>query len=226
MIKQGRLKNWNDQKGFGFIKGNKGEEDVFIHISAFSNRQYRPQVNQVIKYTLSKDRQGRIRAIKASVANIGLLKRNVSQNQSASKGSLQIALLSVSMVFFVTIFILAFVSKLPLFIIYLYILFSLISYALYRSDKKAAQLKYWRVQENTLHFLSLLGGWPGALVAQQTLRHKSSKRSFIIMFWLTVLFNLAGLAWLFTNEGQTILNFLDEMLQNGIQQLRALIANS
>jgi uncharacterized membrane protein YsdA (DUF1294 family) len=50
----------------------------------------------------------------------------------------------------------------------------------------------WRVSESTLHTLSLVGGWPGALVAQQMLRHKSNKASFRAVFWATVVTNVAS----------------------------------
>ena len=52
-----------------------------------------------------------------------------------------------------------------------------------------------------MHWLSLLGGWPGALVAQQVLRHKSSKQSFRIVFWITVTINCGALAWIYTPAG-------------------------
>ena len=42
----------------------------------------------------------------------------------------------------------------------------------------------------TLHGLSLIGGWPGALIAQQVLRHKSRKEEFRFVFWLTVVINV------------------------------------
>ena len=43
------------------------------------------------------------------------------------------------------------------------------------------------MSEAQLHLLELLGGWPGALLAQRRLRHKCSKRSYQIVFWLIVL---------------------------------------
>jgi len=49
-------------------------------------------------------------------------------------------------------------------------------------SKSAARKGAWRTQESTLHLLSLVGGWPGALVAQQKLRHKSKKQSFRFVF--------------------------------------------
>lgn len=38
-----------------------------------------------------------------------------------------------------------------------------------------------------LHAVELLGGWPGALLAQQLLRHKTKKTSYQVVFWLIVL---------------------------------------
>jgi uncharacterized membrane protein YsdA (DUF1294 family) len=52
-----------------------------------------------------------------------------------------------------------------------------------------------------LHLIALAGGWPGALLAQKVLRHKSSKQSFQVVFWVTVLLNCAALSWLLTPAG-------------------------
>jgi uncharacterized membrane protein YsdA (DUF1294 family) len=63
---------------------------------------------------------------------------------------------------------------------------STVTYFLYRHDKRQAQAEGWRTPESTLHLAELLGGWPGAFVAQRLLRHKSSKVSYQITFWLIV----------------------------------------
>jgi uncharacterized membrane protein YsdA (DUF1294 family) len=60
-------------------------------------------------------------------------------------------------------------------------------------------------QKSTLHGLSLLGGWPGAMIAQQTLRHKSSKESFRAVFWITVVLNCCVFLWMFTSSGSSFL---------------------
>jgi len=60
---------------------------------------------------------------------------------------------------------------------------------LYRVDKRAAQLGQWRISEVTLHLTDLLGGLPGGLVAQQVLRHKTSKRSFATVTWSILMFH-------------------------------------
>ncbi len=73
---------------------------------------------------------------------------------------------------------------------------SLLAYAAYAVDKAAARRRRRRVPERTLHLLSLLGGWPGALLAQRRLRHKTGKPRFQAMFRATVLVHvtLAGAA--------------------------------
>ncbi len=71
---------------------------------------------------------------------------------------------------------------------------NLLTFALYARDKHAARRGQWRTPENTLHLLSLLGGWPAARVAQRVLRHKTSKASFQAVYWLTVVGNLACVA--------------------------------
>lgn len=75
-----------------------------------------------------------------------------------------------------------------------YYLLSPITFFAYGLDKQSAREGRWRTRENTLHFLSLLGGWPGALVAQGWLRHKTKKEKFRADFLLTVVVNLGLLA--------------------------------
>lgn len=74
-----------------------------------------------------------------------------------------------------------------------YAVVSVIAYVVYAIDKKAAIKQRRRVSEKTLHLLSLVGGWPGAWIAQQRLRHKTQKTAFKVVYWLTVGVNLACL---------------------------------
>jgi uncharacterized membrane protein YsdA (DUF1294 family) len=64
---------------------------------------------------------------------------------------------------------------------------SVVAFFVYRSDKRGAQAGEWRVPEATLHFIALIGGWPGAFLAQRVFRHKTSKLSFQFVFWIVVL---------------------------------------
>ena len=74
--------------------------------------------------------------------------------------------------------------------IYAYLAMSVITFAIYGIDKFKAKHAMWRTPEKTLHVLELLCGWPGALLAQRLLRHKSYKKSFRIVFWCMVVLNL------------------------------------
>ena len=71
---------------------------------------------------------------------------------------------------------------------------SVVAFAAYAFDKSAARRGAPRVSERTLLVLGLVGGWPGALVAQQAFRHKTRKRSFRRAFWTTVVLNVLALA--------------------------------
>jgi uncharacterized membrane protein YsdA (DUF1294 family) len=68
-----------------------------------------------------------------------------------------------------------------------YVVASLLTYFLYWQDKRSALRGAWRTPEAQLHLFELLGGWPGALIAQQVFRHKTRKVSFQVVFWIIVL---------------------------------------
>lgn len=76
----------------------------------------------------------------------------------------------------------------------IYAVMSLITYAIYWRDKSKAQSGARRTPEATLHWLELLGGWPGALVAQWQIGHKNRKAAYQIAFWFIVLLHITALA--------------------------------
>jgi uncharacterized membrane protein YsdA (DUF1294 family) len=73
-----------------------------------------------------------------------------------------------------------------------YLLASLACFIVYALDKSAARAGRRRTPERTLLLMGLACGWPGAALAQQWLRHKSSKASFRIQFWVTVVVNVGA----------------------------------
>jgi uncharacterized membrane protein YsdA (DUF1294 family) len=81
---------------------------------------------------------------------------------------------------------------------------SLMALGFYTWDKRQARLQGQRTPENILHFLALSGGWPGALVAQAWLRHKTIKQPFRRVFWTTVVLNLVAIGWLASPAGQRL----------------------
>lgn len=80
------------------------------------------------------------------------------------------------------------VTRIPL---VAYGLASAVAFGLYWYDKHQAKTGQWRTPEKVLHGVELLGGWPGALVAQQVFRHKTRKVSYQVVFWLIVAVHLA-----------------------------------
>jgi uncharacterized membrane protein YsdA (DUF1294 family)/cold shock CspA family protein len=200
MRTKGKITTWNDEKGFGFITPISGGKQVFVHIKAFGNRNRRPEINQLVTYALSSDGAGRPCAIKATMAGDRLPKRVKSPNDSL--------LVILAVVFLGIVGVSVLTAKLPPLVLAVYIAASLLTFLMYAVDKSAAQKGAWRTQESTLHLLSLVGGWPGALVAQQKLRHKSKKQSFRSVFWVTVLLNCGVFVWLLTPIGAGTLSAL------------------
>lgn len=101
--------------------------------------------------------------------------------------------ITLAISFLVAIAALAALGRLEISWLALYYGASIITYGVYAWDKKAAQNADRRIPEMTLHLLGLVGGWPGALIAQTLLRHKTRKLSFLIEYWLTVIVNCIAL---------------------------------
>jgi uncharacterized membrane protein YsdA (DUF1294 family)/cold shock CspA family protein len=194
---KGKLIKWDADKAFGFIFPNGGGDHVFIHKLALSNRNRTPQINDVITFSISKDKQGRYCADKATFTGEKLKKK---QAKKVSKFSIYLSLIFLSLI--TTAYLLGHISQN---IVLVYFGASVITFLAYAFDKSKAQRGAWRTPESTLHLFALIGGWPGAALAQQALRHKSQKKEFRIGFWFTVLANLGSLFWLLSPGGNNLL---------------------
>ena len=183
---QGKITSWKDDQGFGFITPNMGGEPVFVHIKAFANRQRRPAGSEIVTYEIASDTRGRLQA--RNVAYVS--ERRAAPRSSSGPSRLPLV---VAALFLVFIAFFGLTARVPLGLLGLYAGASLVTFIAYAIDKSAAQSGRWRTQESTLHLLALIGGWPGALIAQNRLRHKSRKGPFLLVFWVTVLLNCSGL---------------------------------
>jgi uncharacterized membrane protein YsdA (DUF1294 family) len=85
-----------------------------------------------------------------------------------------------------------------------YLVIGVVTFFVYAKDKRAAINGNWRVPEKTLHIFSVAGGWLGALIAQDKLRHKTQKQPFRAIYWLTVVINVAAFVWTLTPNGQAM----------------------
>ncbi len=79
---------------------------------------------------------------------------------------------------------------------------SFATFLAYAWDKVRAIDGEWRVSEGTLHWLEFFGGWPGALIAQQFFRHKTSKADYQITFWLIVAAHVGSWLWWVFGRGK------------------------
>ena len=206
---QGHVEKWQEDKGFGFIKTEAGES-VFFHVSEFKAPR-RPSIGDEVIFTVGQDNQGRLQARhvqelefvqqKMAQKNQQIRKRNSQKTQQAefAEGQKKRAFLSIG--FYGVLIVLAFTKELSWLVVGWYVALGLITYVMYAKDKAAAQSGQWRTSEMTLHILSALGGWVGALVAQTYLRHKSQKPEFRMAYYLTVVINLAGLLFIMAGDG-------------------------
>lgn len=67
-----------------------------------------------------------------------------------------------------------------------HVVVSVVTFAMYAFDKHRAGAGGPRIPERSLHVLALFGGWPGAFLGQQILRHKTRKLAFQVVYWITV----------------------------------------
>lgn len=198
---EGIIKTWNDERGFGFIEPVQGGQEIFVHIKAFSTRTARPQVNQRVSFEVELGPQGKKRA--RSVEPVRSLRASPrpERNSPAQWGT---ATLFVIPAFVVVHLVVGVLWKPPIWFVAVYVLASLLTFIAYAADKSSARRGGWRTSETTLHALSVAGGWPGALLAQQFLRHKSAKAEFRSVFWGTVIFNVAAFLVLCSPLGRSL----------------------
>ena len=195
MRHQGRIAKWNDERGFGFISPCEGDNSVFVHISSFPRSGRRPGVNEAVSYTLAFDSHGRpqannVRFILAQRSASPM--RQMRQMRQIPRAGVAVPI-AFAMSFLVALAALAAVGRLEMSWLALYYGASIITYGAYARDKTAAQNERRRIPESKLHLMSLIGGWPGALIAQALFRHKTRKPSFLIRYWLTVIVNCIAL---------------------------------
>lgn len=167
----GKIVEWNAERGFGFLQC--GTNRVFLHHREFSEHRKKIGVGDRVLFLMGTDAQGRHCAKEAAhVGNGG----RVRLSHFLLIGAL-IILPAVAMI------------RYPVQWNYVggYLLgVNAITFLIYFADKSKARKQTRRVPEARLHLLELLGGWPAAFLSQRILRHKTSKISYQIVFWLIV----------------------------------------
>lgn len=190
---RGNLKSWNDERGFGFIEPAQGGKDIFVHIKAFPPSIKRPTTGKALTFEIELGPNGKQRARSVQYL-VGNRAPKTYRSESPAAWTLP-RLLVIPAFASVWIYVASRWSVNPM-VSAVYFGLSLLTFIAYAVDKSAAINGSWRTPERTLHLLGVVGGWPGALLAQQLLRHKCSKSNFVAIFWVTVAINVAGfVAW-------------------------------
>ncbi|WP_111893831.1 DUF1294 domain-containing protein [Acinetobacter sp. MB5] len=190
MRDQGRLVEWFDDQGYGFIQPNDlSKPRVFLHISDFTHRGPRPILGCALDYAVMADERGRFRA-----KQVVYLKANQTRKAAESKkqpsGQPLHPIVIIVVIYALFLVLAAGLNAVPSWLPLYVLLVNAICYWQYMQDKAAAQQNQRRVPEKTLHLLSLLGGWPAAWFAQQKLRHKTQKQPFRQIYFATIVLNI------------------------------------
>ncbi|WP_055438167.1 DUF1294 domain-containing protein [Pseudidiomarina woesei] len=190
--------SWNADKGYGFIQSANNHQQFFAHITAFSNRRRQPTIGDHVTFTEQRQADNKHRAV-----DIDYVRTKLS--------FALLPVLTIASAFIVVIAYFGLLGYLPTQLWWSFTFASVVAYIFYAFDKKAALNNKRRTPEDFLQFLALIGGWPGALIAQQQFRHKTRKRSFRVVFYLAVLINIGAITF-YMLEKDTIIQWIKAML--------------
>jgi uncharacterized membrane protein YsdA (DUF1294 family)/cold shock CspA family protein len=182
MALHGELIEWNDERGFGFIRPDGTHERLFVHISQMPRGATRPELGDRVSYAVGRGRDGGPAAFKV----VGVGSRNAkSRGPSRATRSPARRYYPVRLVVAVGITMLALVGtvmgSVPLLLLIAYGVMGAAAAAFYYNDKRRAETGGWRISEASLHGMDLAFGIVGGLVAQQLIRHKTAKRGFALL---------------------------------------------
>ena len=222
MPKQGTVVRWNAERAFGFIRSPGSAADVFFHVRDYRGATPpREGLAVVFEEIRGGDKGPRATAVQAAGAqgapagNHGSQARGARRPETTRAGrstartetsagtrrkATPVAPAGAALAYGLMLAWAALVAwavwtrHLPLWSVAALAGLNLATLWLYAADKNAARRGQWRIAEKQLHLLSLLGGWPAAWLAQQNMRHKSSKTAFRAIYWATIVLHCAALA--------------------------------
>ncbi len=211
MPQQGTVTQWNEDKGYGFIRADTAQP-VFFHV-----RDYRapdgppPRIGLAVRFELihvggKGPRAMAVTPVTATVAPPVRRRRSDGPPRRAAAGRGGPPDHGSASTGFAWALMAAWSGllawgwwqhRLPGPGLAVLVPLNLATFWAYWADKAAAERGAWRTAESSLHLLALVGGWPGAWWAQRLLRHKTVKVRFQQVYWGTVALHFAALVgWL------------------------------
>jgi uncharacterized membrane protein YsdA (DUF1294 family)/cold shock CspA family protein len=209
MKKTGTVAKWDDARGFGFIRSPASTMEVFFHVRDFhGGSSGAPRKGMAVTFEEiivgGKGPRG------MAVQPVGVPDRStnpyaapvrrqhrLARVEAAPNGSGALGALPLMLIYSAVILWAVWTRRLPWWLLAALPALSMMTFFAYSQDKYAAEKNRWRTKESTLHLYSLVGGWPGAWLAQQILRHKSRKSEFRATYWVSVTLHCAAVGgWL------------------------------
>lgn len=206
MQKLGKVQDWNDERGYGFIvplDAADSSDRTFFHIRDYQQQGRRPESGELVKYLAGRQDDGRWKATQVMRAAQRARKAKATTPRPVMPGnpySTGHDLMRAALVLGYAYLLGWAIRKhmLPLEFASVPVVMSIVTFMAYAADKHASQRGHWRIPEANLHLLEVLSGWPGALFSQRMLRHKIRKAAYRATFWMMVALNLgATIAWIY-----------------------------
>ena len=223
MTKQGSIVRWDATRAFGFIRSGDSVGDVFFHLRDYRGATPPRAGLAVVFEEIHVGGKGpRAMAVRAASSPQGTASdahsydsrnpggrtqrptparrsapaRSAGRRQGKAPSPATGAPLAYGLMLVWAVLLAwgVWTQRLPLWSLVALAALNGVTLWMYASDKNAARAGRWRIRESHLHLLSLLGGWPAAWLAQQNMRHKSSKTAFRAIYWATIVLHCAALA--------------------------------
>jgi uncharacterized membrane protein YsdA (DUF1294 family)/cold shock CspA family protein len=192
-VQHGVVVKFEADRGFGFIRPDSAhgavDQDVFVHVRNVEGRkQLHPGQRVSFRMTRTDKGLAAIDVHPGSVLGIPYLRFLL-----IGIGSAVLLLIGLA-------FALDRPASLALWLVLWVAALSIATFGVYGWDKAQAKGDGTRVPEVILHLLDALGGSPGGFIAMRVFHHKTSKRDFQAIFWITVAVQAGVLVWWLLNQ--------------------------
>lgn len=164
---KGIVVKYNGQKGYGFIRAEGNDNDIFVHIKNVDNAN-ELLIGQTVTFEITHTPKG------PSATSVVAGRKQTSAFVIFMTAAALIAFAALGYLYF---------NQHTSFIWAYLIAINVTTILVYGYDKVVSGSTKVRVPENVLHLLAFIGGSPGGLIAQKFFRHKTIKGSFQRLYW-------------------------------------------